>query len=263
MTAGVDPVALGAWLSLDEPVLAEIAARAGYAWVCIDLQHGLAAEARLPELLQAVAANGSLPVVRVEENHPARIGRALDAGAMAVIVPMIESAADAARAVAACRYPPAGRRSFGPVVAQLRAVEPTAVRCIPLIETAAGLDEVERIAAVPGVSGLYVGPVDLGLSLGLGAAMDHDHPRFGAALDRVVAACRTAGVAAGIHADATLAARRVATGFTFVNVGLDLASVRRALVTDLATVRAALAAQPGAAGTVATAIPREDPCPPS
>src|SRR3546814_379053 len=104
---------LGAWMFLREPVLAEAAGDAGYDYVCIDMQHGLASYADAFAMLQALGRSTVAPVVRVPWNEPGIIGRVLDAGALGVIIPMVNSAEEAERAVAACRYAPAGTRSFG------------------------------------------------------------------------------------------------------------------------------------------------------
>lgn len=103
--------ALGAWMFLREPMTAESAARMGYDYVVVDLQHGIASDPEALAMMQAAEAAGAIPVARVATNHPMTIGRALDAGALAVIVPMVNSAEDARAAVAACRYAPEGTRS--------------------------------------------------------------------------------------------------------------------------------------------------------
>lgn len=229
---------VGYWITTDNPVATEWIARTGYDYVCLDLQHGLIDYAGGVLGLTAIDAAGSAGVVRVPAADPAWIGRALDAGARAVIVPLVDSAEQAAAAARACRYPPHGVRSYGPMRSQLR-IGPAprdadaSVACIVMIETAAGLEDVEAICATPGVDAVYVGPSDLALSLGAetparGAAL----PAFERALERVRTAAATAGVAAGLHCpDGGGAARALAAGFTFASVSNDLNHLR-ALVTE-------------------------------
>lgn len=235
---------VGYWITTDNPVAAEWIARTGYDYVCLDLQHGLIDFAGGVRGLTAIDAAGSAGVIRVPANDPAWIGRALDAGAQAVIVPLVNGAEEAARAVAACRYPPHGVRSYGPMRAQLR-IGPApreadaSVACVVMIETRQGLDALEEICAVPGLDGVYVGPSDLSLALGAetpaGAAA---LPEFGPALERVRAVAAKAGVAAGLHCpDGRSAARALADGFTFATVSNDLNHLRAVVSEHLAQAR--------------------------
>lgn len=221
---------LGYWSVLDAPVATERIARLGYDYVCLDMQHGLVGYAGLVASLTAIDAGGaSVGVVRVEANDPTPIGRALDAGAAAVIVPLIDNADDAARAVAATRYPPLGRRSYGPMRSGLRfGPEPaqahTDTAVIAMIETTAGLAEVEAICATPGLDGIYVGPSDLRLAVGGAHPADRSvDDAFEDAVSRICAAAEAAGIAAGIHTpDGVTAARRLAQGYTFASIASDL-----------------------------------------
>ncbi len=189
---GSGPV-LGAWMFLREPMTAEAAARVGYDYVVVDMQHGIASESEMLAMIQATEAAGAVPVVRVAHNDATSIGRALDAGALAVIVPMVNDAESAARAVAACRYAPEGSRSYGPVAAISRYSDDYAlvanqtVACIVMIETKEAVESIDAILSVPGIDGVYVGPVDLSLTLGLPPDTDHDDPRFTDAIAAVVA----------------------------------------------------------------------------
>lgn len=238
-----DRAALGAWMFLREPMTAEAAARAGYDYVVVDMQHGVASEPEALAMIQAAEAAGSIPVVRVATNHPMTIGRALDAGALAVIVPMVNDRAAAEAAVDACRYAPQGSRSYGPVAALSRYSEEYAlvandvICCIVMIETAEALDNIDDILSVPGVDGVYVGPVDLSLTLGLPPAKDHDSPIFQNAIDRIVSACNRHGIVAGIHADEHLAPKWTDRGFRLITVGYDQDSVLSGLRGALGQVR--------------------------
>ena len=226
---------------LREPLLAEQASKTGYDYVCIDLQHGLAGFDLLPTMLQAVGAGPSAAVARVPWNDSWMIGRALDAGAVGVIVPMVNTAEQAQAAVAACRYAPTGERSVGPIGAMTRHPgyfrEAGDVMCIVMIETEEAVRNVEAIAAVPGVDALYVGPADLSLSLGLRPLPDQEDQRFHDALAAVVAACERNKIVPGVHATAELAAARRSAGFRMITVAFDHAPVMAALTNDLAVAR--------------------------
>jgi 4-hydroxy-2-oxoheptanedioate aldolase len=235
---------IGYWVLSDNPQAVERVAGVGYDYVCFDAQHGLLDYRALLNGLTALDARGTAGLVRVQDNQQFWIGQALDAGAAGVIIPMVNSADDARAAVAACRYPPTGRRSMGPVRAELRfparpAEADAAVLCLPMIETAEGLEAVEEIAAVPGVDGLYIGPSDLRLGLG-GAAPDDPayDDVFDRALERVRAACAAAGVIAGIHTPSgAVAARRFAEGFTWCSVASDLTHLEEAARSHLGEAR--------------------------
>lgn len=219
--------ALGGWCTLPTLLGAELLAAAGFDYVCVDRQHGLADDAAMVAMLAAAAAAGATPVVRVAANDPAAIGRALDTGAEAVIVPMVNSRGDAERAVAACRYGPDGVRSFGPVRSTrfLDAAPPAdadrEVMCVVMIETADAVARANEICTTPGVDGVYVGPADLAVSMGLVPGPDQPR-RHGAAVEAVLTACRSAGVVPGIHTTSGAEARRcVDLGFRMVSVSTD------------------------------------------
>jgi 4-hydroxy-2-oxoheptanedioate aldolase len=156
--------AVGYWVVLDAPVATERIARLGYDYVCLDAQHGLLGYSGLLAGLMAVdAGRSSVGLVRVGANDPFHIGQALDAGAAGVIVPLVNTPDDARRAVAAATYPPNGVRSYGPMRSGLRvgpvpAEANASVSCLAMIETPEGLANVEEICAVPGLTGIYVGP---------------------------------------------------------------------------------------------------------
>jgi 4-hydroxy-2-oxoheptanedioate aldolase len=238
--------ALGAWLFLREPLVAEAASKAGYDYVCIDMQHGLQDYADAVAMLQAVATGPATPMVRVPANEPGIIGRVLDAGALAVVVPLVNSAEEAVAAVAACRYPPAGTRSMGPVGASTRhgadyfGRADELVACIPMIETRQAVERADEILAVPGIDAVYVGPADLSISYGLPPRNDNPGDPFDPALAAVLDACRRHGVVPGVHADPSLAGKRSASGFRIISVGYDLGNVMGGLRRDLASSREAV-----------------------
>lgn len=237
---------LGYWVVLDNPVATERLAGAGYDYVALDGQHGLIGYSGLLGGLTAVdAVAQAVGLVRVEANDATPIGRALDAGAAGVIVPLVSTAAEAAAAVAAARYPPAGIRSYGPMRSGLRvgpepALANASVVVLAMIETPQGLDSVEEIAATPGLDGLYIGPSDLALAVGGATPADPSITDvFDRALVRVREACEAAGIAAGIHtASGAIAAQRLAEGFTFVSISSDLTHLEQAARDHLAVARA-------------------------
>ncbi|MDV7082744.1 aldolase [Rhodococcus sp. IEGM 248] len=232
---------VGYWSVIDSPVSTEWLAHVGWDYIALDLQHGLIGYSGMVAGLTAIDASGStVGMIRVESNDPTPIGRALDAGAAGVIVPLVNTAEEAARAVAAATYPPAGVRSYGPMRSQLRigpnpadANRDTVV--VVMIETPQGLANVEEICAVPGLDGVYVGPSDLRLAVGGAHPNDPSvDDEFEAALVRVREAAAAAGIAAGIHTpDGAVAARRLAEGYTFATVASDLTHLKAASAAHL------------------------------
>lgn len=222
---------IGGWVSTANAVTTEVMARANFDYLCIDNQHGLIGYQDTAGLLQVAALGTSVPLVRVFSNDAAQIGRVLDAGAHGVIVPMVNSAAEALAAVSACRYAPDGTRSFGPNGISMR--EPgyyaganQSALCIPMIETAEAIAALDEILSVSGVDAIYVGPADLSISLGLPPGNNDDDQRFTDALATIVAACGRHGVAAGIHATPNLVARRTEMGFQMITSVSDLSALR-------------------------------------
>ncbi|MFI6369862.1 HpcH/HpaI aldolase/citrate lyase family protein [Streptomyces sp. NPDC050546] len=239
---------IGYWSLLDSPIAAERLARLGYDYLAFDAQHGLFGYQGMLNNLLATDTRGSTAVgmVRVEANDLTYIGKALDAGATAVIVPLIDNAQDAADAVAAVRYPPLGRRSYGPMRSQLRIGPDPAdthaqTAVLAMIETADGLANVEEICATDGLDGIYVGPSDLRLALGGATSTDPSlQEEFEQALARVSKAAEAAGIAAGIHnPDGASAARRLAQGYTFATVACDLIHLQQAAAGHLNAARQA------------------------
>jgi 4-hydroxy-2-oxoheptanedioate aldolase len=240
------PVRLAGWLALPEPLVVEAAARAGYDWVGIDLQHGgwdLGTAFRGIQLLDVL---GVPVLVRVSEDELALIPRVLDQGASGVIVAMASSPELMVEAIARARYQPQGRRSYGGQRFGMR-LEPADVAELrpavyAMLEDRRGVAAAKAIAAVPGLAGLHVGPVDLGLGLGLG--MDRSAPAFGVALEAIVAASRTAGIPAVMHAvKAEDAERWFALGFTELVLTADVEVLRSGLRSQLLAARDNLAAR--------------------
>jgi 4-hydroxy-2-oxoheptanedioate aldolase len=239
---------LGAWCALPGRWSAGTLAAAGYDWVCLDAQHG-AHDDR--SLVEALTAPGGAPLlVRVRSNDAGLIGRALDAGAAGVIVPVVDDAAAAARAAAATHYPPLGARSWGPLAGLAGGTAPTAGQarslCAVMVETPAAVAAAADIAAVPGVDALFVGPYDLALSSGTDVAGLLSGSRGRAALTAVVRACAEHGVVAGAYAGSLDIARALrGLGFTMLAVASDAALLADAAAGALARARTALGAPQG------------------
>lgn len=237
--------AVGYWVVTDNPAGTERIARAGYDYVALDAQHGLFGyQGMLNGLLAIDASASAAGVVRVAANDATHIGRALDAGAAAVIVPLINSRADAEAAVAATRYPPTGIRSYGPMRSALRigpnpADADAGTLVLAMIETPDGLAAVEDIAATPGLDGLYVGPSDLTIALGGTTSTDPSVAEaFDAALARVLKACEANGIIPGIHTSVgAVAHERLSQGFRFVTIASDLTHLEAVAKDHLARAR--------------------------
>ena len=236
--------AVGGWCTTPSAVNAELLGVEGYDYVCIDCQHGLIGyDAMVPQMV-ALARTGTTPLVRVPFNHTPWPGQALDAGAEGVIVPMVNTRDDAERAVAACRYAPDGVRSFGPVRAGLflNQAPPSEVNrqvlCFVMIETVQAVENAEEICATPGVDGVYVGPADLALSMGVAFGVDELPPAHAEAIDHVAKACAARGIVAGIHTGGGADARRALdSGYRMATVSTDAAIFRQAISAELAAAR--------------------------
>jgi 4-hydroxy-2-oxoheptanedioate aldolase len=225
--------AVGFSCALGSAQIAEEFAMAGFDFIYIDQQHGLTSQETLIEMLRAVARSETTPLVRVAANDPALIGTALDAGAEGVIVPMINNADEASRAAQACRYHPRGIRSWGPIRARYGlGADPQTVNqevlCLVMIETSEGLMNLEEILDTPGVDGVYIGPADLGVSLG---GQPHSFEQASdplqiEAIDRIRQACAKRGRIVGLSGDPEHLA---AQGFNMITAALDFAMIRKAI----------------------------------
>lgn len=221
---------IGGWLSIPATLSAEVMARAGFDYVCVDTQHGAVEYQATVELIRAIEHGGSIPIVRVPWNEPGIIGKMLDAGAEGVIIPMVNTVEQAEAAVRACRYAPDGSRSFGPTLGRIRRDDYVDwardnVAVIPMIETREAVDNLPDILAVPGIDAVYVGPADLSLTLGLPPANNDGEAPFDEAYATIVAACTEAGVVPGCHASGPLTPRRFAQGFRMVTATSDQLAV--------------------------------------
>jgi 4-hydroxy-2-oxoheptanedioate aldolase len=228
--------ALGLWMSLAAADTAELFADWGFAWAVVDLQHGSTTWDALPGVMRALRAGGAAGVVRAPWNDPSSITRALDLGAIGVIVPMVSTAAEARAASEAVRYPPDGTRSYGPIrLAPSNTAEANLdALCIVMIETAEGIENLEEIVTTPGVDGVFIGPIDLALGLGAGLDLTMESAAVTSSIDTVVKACRRHGrFASTLARDPEHAERLLRRGITVCTVGSDksylAAGARRAV----------------------------------
>ena len=224
-------VTLG-WLSVPNSFTAEVMARQGFDALCVDLQHGLNELSNLLPMMQAISQTDTVPVVRVPWNDPAMIMKALDVGAYGIIVPLVNTAAEAAAAVAACRYPPVGFRSSGPIRAvhyggsDYQANANNEIVVLAMIETKEGLANLDAICATPGLDGVYIGPADLSYALGMPPRGDNPDPTHLATCDKIRDAAHRHGIKACMHcASAAFAAGAIKRGFDLIMLTSDVASM--------------------------------------
>jgi 2-keto-3-deoxy-L-rhamnonate aldolase RhmA len=221
----------GGWVTAPTLLGPEEFASAGYDYVGFDAQHGYLDDADIARMLRRIEHVPIGTVVRLPNADAAPIGRVADAGADAVVIAMIESADQAAAAVAATRYPPAGIRSFGPLRAGLghdTAALESRVSVFAMIETAAALSGLSQICAVDGLTGLYVGPADLAISMGVDVVGATKHPAVLDAIGRINRAAADAGLIAGIHAGDGKTGRTMAQlGFRMITLASEARALRR------------------------------------
>jgi 4-hydroxy-2-oxoheptanedioate aldolase len=237
--------AFGVFMSIPSPFAVELCASAGVDYVCIDMQHGLTSYESLSAEVAACRVGGAAPIVRPAANDFWQIGRALDLGALGVLVPLVSTPEEASAAVSACRYGPAGRRSYGPTLISrvVGSSDPSVLErealCIVMIETREGLENVEWIAAVPGLDGIYYGPADLAISLGVAPAQAAASREHAEAIERICRAAQSSGIAAGAHCVTGAQAReRAEQGFTFITITSDSRTLSVGVEQELAAARA-------------------------
>lgn len=228
---------IGLWLGLADAYCAELAANAGFDWLLLDGEHAPNDVRGLLAQLQAIAPYSSQPVIRPPIGDPVLIKQLLDIGAQTLLVPMVESARQAGELVRAMRYPPEGIRGVGSALARASRwnsvpgylEQADGQMCLLVqIENLAGLAELDAIAAVDGVDGIFIGPADLSASMGHRG--NPGHPDVQATIEDAIARIRRAGKAAGIlSADEKLARRYLEQGATFVAVGVDTTVLMRGL----------------------------------
>jgi 4-hydroxy-2-oxoheptanedioate aldolase len=233
-----------AWCSLPEPLVAEAIAREGFSAVVIDMQHGMWDEAAAQQAVAQVHLAGSAPIVRVPLWHNSLVSRMLDWGAEGIIAPMINGEAEARDFVQVSKYPPVGERSIGAHRAAMIAGVPdqkfyiaeanATTLSFAMIETQSAIDNLDKIAAMPGIDVLFVGPADLSFSLSNGATLDPHSAAVDAALEKVLKACDRHKKIPGLFCrDAERAMQKAKTGFRFLTVGSDLIFLRSGTAAQL------------------------------
>ena len=227
---------LGSWLQTGSPVAAEILANAGFPWLGLDCEHTSADFGVVESIARALQGRGAALLVRVSQADAIEIRKCLDIGAAGVIVPMVETAAQARLAVSAAKYPPLGLRGFcfgrmndwGARFEEYARTANDQTVVIAMIESRQGVERIDEILAVDGVDGVFIGPYDLSGSYGVPGQVQHDLVRQ--ARDRVLKACRAAGKAAGQHivrSDPAQIKAAVAAGFTFICLDGDIIMLDR------------------------------------
>ena len=236
---------INAWLSIPSAYAAEVVAQQDFDAATVDMQHGMMGFSEAVAMLQAISTTRAIPMVRPSGLDAPQIMRLLDAGAYGVICPMISTRAEAEALVSACRYPPAGRRSFGPSRGLLYGGADyfthanDEILVFAMIETREALMNLDAILETPGLDGIYVGPNDLAIELGCAPKAEHDDPTVVVAVERARAATAARGLIAGIFCSDGAAARaRLQEGFRLVTPGNDAAMLRNTMA---AMVRAARA----------------------
>lgn len=228
---------------------------AGYDYILIDCQHTVLSEAQVAATLVKMAPGGPAVVVRVSKNDSTLIGKVCDAGADGIIVPMVDTAEEAAAAVAATRYPPRGVRSFGPYGPALRDHSTTElsdrVSVFAMVETSDGLKNVEEITAVAGLAGIYVGPADLSIGLGLDPWQAFSSDQLVEPMGQIREACENNGIILGMHQ------ANAATSIAWVKRGVRFATISNDVFMFAAAAEAALAEVKQGASLGEVAAPAE------
>ena len=236
---------LGSWITLAHPAIAEIMAKAGFSWLAVDLEHSVVTIREAEELIRVIGLCGVVPLVRLSANDPVQIKRVMDAGAHGVIVPMVNSAAQAEQAVASVYYPPRGRRGVGLARAQGYGGDFEGYRewlqqkavVIVQVEHIQAVENLPEILAVEGVDGFFVGPYDLSSSLGIPGQWAH--PKMTEAMARIREIGGASGKAPGIHViepDPEAARQKMAEGYRFIAYSLDIRLLDHACSQGLETI---------------------------
>ena len=238
---------LGSWIQIGHPICGEILSYAGFDWLAIDCEHSDIDIAQVVSLMRGMSKTSTVPIVRVGENDTLQIRRVLDAGARGVIVPMINTAEQAKKAVAAAKYPPQGIRGFGfsraneygSIFEEYIKAANNDILVVAQIEHIDGIDNLDEILNVEGIDGVFVGPYDLSGSLDIPGQLDD--PRVKEAVRKLRTLCKEAGKSAGLHVvapDEDKIRLALQEGFTFVALSVDTLFMKKSAVTCLEAARA-------------------------
>jgi 4-hydroxy-2-oxoheptanedioate aldolase len=219
---------VGTWLTLPDPISAQLMARVGFDWLTVELEHTPVTMETAAQSFGIIAASGSAPLARVPWNTGENIKRVLDTGAWGIVVPMVNSREEAEAAVAAARYQPLGQRSVGgqlhaanfdtdPATYYARANEEILV--VIMAEHIKAIEAADDILSVPGIDAVFIGPNDLHNSMGQKPVFESNHKEFVDGVQHILKTARKYGIAAGIHViDAPAAKRRIDEGFQFIAI---------------------------------------------
>ena len=223
---------VGTWLALPDPTIAGLMSATGFDWLTIELEHSPATMETAADCFAIIAASGCVPLARIPWNTVENIKRVLDTGAFGVIVPMVNSRAEAEAVVKAARYRPIGERSVGGQLHAARfATDGTTyytkandeILVVVMAEHVDAIANIDDILSVPGIDAVFIGPNDLHASMGLVPAFESENPQFKAAVKKVFASAKAHGVAPGIHvADAAMAQRRLREGWQMIAVASEV-----------------------------------------
>jgi 4-hydroxy-2-oxoheptanedioate aldolase len=223
---------VGTWLALPDPVFAGLMGSTGFEWLTVELEHSPATIETAALCFPIIASKGCVPLARVPYNSVENIKRVLDTGAWGVVVPMVNSKAEAEAVVKAARYRPLGERSVGGQLhaanfatdaANYYAKANEEILVVLMAEHVDAIENIDAILSVPGIDAVFVGPNDLHASMGLAPAFDSEDPTFNAAIKKVFASAEAHGVAPGIHvADAAQAQRRLDEGWKMIAVASEV-----------------------------------------
>jgi 4-hydroxy-2-oxoheptanedioate aldolase len=237
-------IAVNGWLHIPSTWSAEVLANQGFDSLTVDLQHGLIDYQMAFYMMQAINTTDAIPLARVAWNDPAMIMKLLDAGAYGIICPMINSREECEAFVGACRYHPKGYRSLGPTRARFAYGMDYAdhandqILTIAMVETKEALDNLEEIVSTPGLDAIYIGPGDLGLSLGMEERVDNRSPEFLKIMDKVANECKAHNIVASIYtSDPNYAREIISHGFQFITVMGDTYMLAKMASQTIAAVR--------------------------
>jgi 2-dehydro-3-deoxyglucarate aldolase len=247
-------VAIGSWITFRDPAVAEIMARAGFDWLTVDMEHSPITLSEAQELIRVISLCDVCPLVRMPANDPTLAKRLMDAGAAGIIVPMVNSAADAELAVQSVKYPPLGRRSvglaraqgYGPGFDDYVGTTNEDSLVIVQIEHADAVANIDQILAVPGVDAFFIGPYDLSASMGLPGRFGDR--RIQDALNAVIRAGQRQNVPAGIHVvypSRELMLEKTNQGFQFLAYGVDFLLLGETCRHDLVAVKSLIQERAG------------------
>ena len=223
-------LSIGTWIQIGHPAVAEILARVGYDWICVDMEHGSIDIESLTHLFRAIEANDVVPIARLPMNDPIWIRRSLDAGAMGLIIPMVNTAQEIESAIRYAKYPPRGERgygysranTFGMNFEEYIATANETIAVVAQIEHKEAIDNIDSILQVQDLDGVFIGPLDLSGSYGKVGQLDC--PEMREALQRYLESCRKNKKCAGIHIvhpDEQSIKNAIDQGYKMITLGVD------------------------------------------